>query len=57
MPRLEAVDTLPQTLRIMTVMVCCITVQTEAKEPTAPTRMRAPFSRHRAPTCLAAQGD
>jgi len=27
-------DSLERALRIMTVMVCCITVQSEAKEPT-----------------------
>jgi len=54
-------DALVKTLRIMTVMVCLITVQREAKEPTSPARMRAQFSRHRAPhlasMCLAAHGD
>jgi len=57
--------TLAQTLRIMAVMRCCITVQREAKEPTAPARMRAPLAPrlaphlalHLAPTGLTAPGD
>jgi len=57
MPRLEAADRLPETLRIMALMVCCITVQREAKEPAAPARMRAQSSRHLARTGLAAPGD
>jgi len=56
MPRLEAADTLAQTLRIMVVMLCCITVQREAKEPTAPAQMGAQYSLHLAPTGLAAPG-
>jgi len=57
MPHLEAADTLAQTLRIMAVMLCCITVQREAKEPTVPAPKPAQSSRHLAPTSLAAPGD
>jgi len=57
MPLLKAADTLAQTLRIMPVMVCCITVQRQAKEPTALAQMGAQSSRHLAPTGLAAPGD
>jgi len=57
MSRLEAVYRLPEALRIMAVMMCCITVQREAKEPTAPARMRVQSSRHLAPTGLTAPGD
>lgn len=57
MPRLEALETLEQALRIMPVMVCSIMVQREAKAPTSPARMRTQFSRHRAPTCLTAHCD
>jgi len=50
-------DTLAKPLRIMAVMVCCITVQSEANQPTAPARMRAPLPPHLVPTGLAAHGE
>jgi hypothetical protein len=55
--RVAGMDTLARPLRIMIVMVCCITVQREAKEPTASARTCAPLSPHLAPTGMAARGD